>query len=80
MALVKESERATASGVSQVAWNLPNSLGQPIGGGIMQTNPNLPPFLTAGFYSIYCVLWAVMFRNVDLRRGGSDAVSQASPS
>ncbi len=74
MGLVKESERATASGVAQVSWVLPNSLGQPIGGGIMQANPNLPPFLTAGFYSVYCVLWAVIFRNVDLRRSGLDAV------
>ena len=73
MRLVKESERATASGVAQVSWALPNSLGQPIGGGIMQANPNLPPFLTAGFYSVYCVLWAVIFRNVDLRRSGLDA-------
>ena len=74
MGLVKESERATASGVAQVSWALPNSLGQPIGGAIMQSNPNLPPFLTAGFYSVYCVLWAVVFRNVDLRKNVSDAV------
>lgn len=74
MGLVKESERATASGVAQVSWALPNSLSQPIGGGIMQANPNLPPFLTAGFYSVYCVMWAVIFRNVDLRRSGLDAV------
>ncbi len=74
MGLVKESERATASGVAQVSWALPNSLGQPIGGGIMQANPNLPPFLTAGFYSVYCVLWAVIFRSVDLRRSGLDDV------
>jgi MFS family permease len=74
MGLVKESERATASGVSQVAWNLPNGLGTPLGGAIMKSNPNLPPFLTAGFYSVYCVLWVVIFRNVDLRKNGSDAV------
>lgn len=74
MGLVKEGERATASGVSQVSWSLPNGLGTPIGGVIMKSNPSLPPFLTAGFYSVYCVLWAVIFRNVDLRRNGSDAV------
>lgn len=68
MRLVQEGERATAAGVSQVSWSLPNSLGQPIGGAIMDKNVNLPPFLTAGFYSVYSLLWVLIFRNVDLKR------------
>jgi predicted MFS family arabinose efflux permease len=32
MRLVDEKERATASGVAQLFWNLPNSFGQPVGG------------------------------------------------
>jgi predicted MFS family arabinose efflux permease len=79
MRLVKEGESATAAGVAQVSWNLPNSLSQPIGGTIMDSNVNLPPFLTAGFYSVYSVLWLVIFRDVDLKRGKVTTASPALP-
>jgi predicted MFS family arabinose efflux permease len=65
MRLVKENERATASGISQLFWNLPNSFGQPIGGYMIDNIwIDAAPFSTAGFYAAYTALFWLMFRRV----------------
>jgi MFS family permease len=65
MRLVKENERATASGISQLFWNLPNSFGQPIGGYMIDNIwIDAAPFSTAGFYAAYTGIFWLMFRRV----------------
>lgn len=65
MRLVKENERATASGISQLFWNLPNSFGQPIGGYMIDNIwIDAAPFSTAGFYAAYTAIFWLMFRRV----------------
>jgi predicted MFS family arabinose efflux permease len=66
MRLVHENERATASGISQLFWNLPNSFGQPVGGYMIdRTWIDAPPFSTATFYAVYTAMFWLMFRNVE---------------
>jgi MFS family permease len=65
MRLVDEKERATASGVAQLFWNLPNSFGQPVGGYLIdKVWIDAPPFSTAAFYAAYTTMFWLMFRNV----------------
>jgi len=65
MRLVNENERATASGVAQLFWNLPNSFGQPVGGYMIdRVWIDAPPFSTAVFYGVYTATFWLMFRNV----------------
>jgi len=65
MRLVDEKERATASGVAQLFWNLPNSFGQPVGGYMIdKVWIDAPPFSTAAFYAVYTTTFWLMFRNV----------------
>ena len=65
MRLVDEKERATASGVAQLFWNLPNSFGQPVGGYMIdKVWIDAPPFSTAAFYAVYTTMFWLMFRNV----------------
>lgn len=65
MRLVKENERATASGISQLFWNLPNSFGQPIGGYMIDNIwIDAAPFSTAGFYAAYAAIFWLMFKRV----------------
>ena len=66
MRLVHENERATASGISQLFWNLPNSFGQPVGGYMIDKIwIDAPPFSTATFYAVYTAMFWMMFRNVE---------------
>jgi MFS family permease len=63
MRLVDERERATASGVAQLFWNLPNSFGQPLGGYMIDNIwVDAPPFSTAAFYAAYTTIFWLMFR------------------
>jgi len=63
MRLVDEKERATASGVAQLFWNLPNSFGQPVGGYMIdKVWIDAPPFSTAAFYAVYTTAFWLMFR------------------
>jgi len=65
MRLVRENERATASGISQLFWNLPNSFGQPVGGYMIDRIwIDAPPFSTAAFYTAYTMAFWIMFRRV----------------
>jgi len=65
MRLVDEKERATASGVAQLFWNLPNSFGQPVGGYMIDKIwVDAPPFSTAVFYAVYTSAFWLMFRSV----------------
>lgn len=65
MRLVDEKERATASGVAQLFWNLPNSFGQPVGGFMIDKIwIDAPPFSTAAFYVVYTTMFWMMFRKV----------------
>lgn len=65
MRLVDEKERATASGVAQLFWNLPNSFGQPVGGYMIdKVWIDAPPFSTAAFYAAYTTTFWLMFRDV----------------
>ncbi len=65
MRLVDEKERATASGVAQLFWNLPNSFGQPVGGYMIDRIwIDAPPFSTAAFYAIYTTMFWFMFKNI----------------
>jgi len=65
MRLVDEKERATASGVAQLFWNLPNSFGQPVGGFMIdKVWIDAPPFSTAAFYAVYTTSFWLMFKNV----------------
>ena len=65
MRLVEEKERATASGVAQLFWNLPNSFGQPVGGYMIdKVWIDAPPFSTAAFYAVYTATFWMMFRSV----------------
>jgi predicted MFS family arabinose efflux permease len=65
MRLVDEKERATASGVAQLFWNLPNSFGQPVGGYMIdRVWIDAPPVLTAAFYAVYTTMFWFMFKNV----------------
>jgi len=65
MRMVDEKERATASGVAQLFWNLPNSFGQPVGGYMIdKVWIDAPPFSTAAFYAVYTTMFWFMFRNV----------------
>jgi len=65
MRLVDEKERATASGVAQLFWNLPNSFGQPVGGYMIdRVWVDAPPFFTAAFYAVYATMFWFMFKNV----------------
>ncbi len=65
MRLVDEKERATASGVAQLFWNLPNSFGQPVGGYMIDKIwVDAPPFSTAVFYAVYTAAFWLMFRSV----------------
>jgi len=66
MRLVHENERATASGISQLFWNLPNSFGQPVGGYMIDRIwIDAPPFSTAAFYGVYTAMFRLMFRSVE---------------
>jgi predicted MFS family arabinose efflux permease len=66
MRLVHENERATASGISQLFWNLPNSFGQPVGGYMIDRIwIDAPPFSTAAFYGVYTAMFWLMFRSVE---------------
>jgi MFS family permease len=65
MRMVDEKERATASGVAQLFWNLPNSFGQPVGGYMIdKVWIDAPPFSTAAFYAVYTTMFWFMFKNV----------------
>jgi len=65
MRLVNEKERATASGVAQLFWNLPNSFGQPVGGFMIdKVSIDAPPYSTAVFYAVYTTAFWLMFRNI----------------
>mgnify|MGYP002153769202 CR=1 FL=1 len=65
MRLVHEKERATASGVAQLFWNLPNSFGQPVGGYMIdRVWIDAPPFSTAAFYAVYTITFWLMFSSV----------------
>jgi MFS family permease len=65
MRLVDERERATASGVAQLFWNLPNSFGQPVGGYMIDNIwIDAPPFSTAAFYAVYTTIFWLMFRSI----------------
>ncbi len=65
MRLVDEKERATASGVAQLFWNLPNSFGQPVGGFMIDKIwIDAPPFSTAAFYAVFTAMFWTMFRRV----------------
>ena len=65
MRLVDEKERATASGVAQLFWNLPNSFGQPVGGFMIDKIwIDAPPFSTAAFYVVYTTMFWMVFRKV----------------
>jgi len=65
MRLVDEKERATASGVAQLFWNLPNSFGQPLGGFMIdKVWVDAPPFSTAAFYAVYTTTFWLMFRSI----------------
>jgi len=65
MRLVDEKERATASGVAQLFWNLPNSFGQPVGGFMIdKVWIDAPPFSTAAFYAVYTTTFWLMFKSV----------------
>lgn len=65
MRLVDEKERATASGVAQLFWNLPNSFGQPVGGYMIDNIwIDAPPFSTAAFYAVYTTAFWFMFKKV----------------
>lgn len=69
MRLVHENERATASGISQLFWNLPNSFGQPVGGYMIDRIwIDAPPFSTAVFYAVYTAMFWLMFRSVEHSR------------
>lgn len=69
MRLVDEKERATASGVAQLFWNLPNSFGQPVGGYMIDRGwVDAPPFSTATFYAVYTMMFWFMFKNVEESR------------
>jgi MFS family permease len=71
MRLVDEKERATASGVAQLFWNLPNSFGQPVGGYMIdKVWLDAPPFSTAVFYAVYTAAFWLMFRAVKDHRAG----------
>jgi predicted MFS family arabinose efflux permease len=66
MRLVHENERATASGISQLFWNLPNSFGQPVGGYMIDRIwIDAPPFSTTVFYAVYTAMFWLMFRSVE---------------
>ena len=65
MRLVHEKERATASGVAQLFWNLPNSFGQPVGGYMIDRLwIDAPPFSTSAFYAAYTAIFWLAFRNI----------------
>ena len=65
MRLVDEKERATASGVAQLFWNLPNSFGQPVGGFMIdKVWVDAPPLSTAAFYAVYTATFWLMFKSV----------------
>jgi MFS family permease len=69
MRLVDERERATASGVAQLFWNLPNSFGQPVGGYMIDNIwIDAPPFSTAAFYAVYTTIFWLMFRSIREQR------------
>jgi len=71
MRLVDDKERATASGVAQLFWNLPNSFGQPVGGYMIdKVWIDAPPFSTAVFYAAYAAAFWLMFRSVRDQHAG----------
>lgn len=68
MRIVKPEERATASGISSVFWNLPNSFSQPIGGYMIdRISVDLPPYTTSVFYTVYTLLFFKLFRGAEAK-------------
>jgi len=64
-------ERATASGVAQLFWNLPNSFGEPAGGYMIDgVWVDAPSFSTAVFYAVYTAAFWLMFRSVEDQHSG----------
>jgi MFS family permease len=63
MGLISPEERGVASGISGALWRLPNSLGSPIGAGLMASGLLSEPFfLASGLYVVSISLFWIFFR------------------
>ncbi len=63
MRLTPENERASITSIIHLAWSLPNSFSQQIGGYIMENvGLDIPLFLTSGTYLVYVTAFHMLFR------------------
>ena len=62
MRLTPEEERGNVSAITQIAWNLPNSVSQQIGGATMDRVLDAPILLTSGIYMVYVSAFYFLFR------------------
>ncbi|MDK2463283.1 MAG: MFS transporter [Candidatus Korarchaeota archaeon] len=70
MELTPEAERGTMASISQLSWNLPNSVAQQIGGFVMDTlSLDAPLYATSGIYAIYVTAFYLMFGGLERERG-----------
>ncbi len=70
MRLTPEDERASITSLIHLAWSLPNSFSQQIGGYVMENiNLDVPLYLTSGVYLIYIAAFYILFRNVEEEQG-----------
>ncbi|HDI85909.1 MAG TPA: MFS transporter, partial [Candidatus Korarchaeota archaeon] len=70
MELTPEAERGTMASISQLSWNLPNSVAQQIGGFVMDAlSLDAPLYATSGVYAIYVTAFYLMFGGLERERG-----------
>lgn len=62
MCIIPESDRASASAYTQLAWTASWAAGTFAAGYIMEWSLDAPFFITAGFYTAYVLLFFVFFR------------------
>jgi len=70
MRLTPENERASITSIIHLAWSLPNSFSQQIGGYVMENvGLDIPLFLTSGVYLVYVTSFYMLFRKEEEEHG-----------
>ncbi len=73
MKLTPESERGTMASISQLSWNLPNSVAQQVGGVVMdRLSLDAPLYATSAIYVLYVTTFYLMFSRLE-RGSGAEA-------
>ncbi len=66
MKLTPEEERGTMASISQLSWNLPNSVAQQVGGIVMdRVSLDAPLYATSAIYVVYVTVFYLLFRGFE---------------